>query len=228
MKIFGSEIGSKKLAFILIFSALSLLFYQFNFSEIVGSESKAYFTLFQFIGPIGGGIISPLGGAFSVLLVEVTNFFLTGKALDPLTAVRFFPMLFAALYFGSKGKDSALVAIVCMALFWLHPIGNVAWFYALYWLIPLGAAFYKRNLFARSLGATFTAHSVGSVAFLYAFNLPAEVWVALIPIVAIERLAFAAGISVSYYAVNTVLGAFSSKVDFSFLNIEKKYALVKA
>jgi len=46
--------------------------------------------------------------------------------------------------------------------------------------------------------------------------------------VAIERLAFAAGISVSYYAVNTVLGAFSSKVDFSFLNIEKKYALVRA
>ena len=228
MKIFGSEIGSKKLAFILIFSALSLLFYQFNFSEIVGSEPKAYFTLFQFIGPIGGGIISPLGGALSVLLVEVTNFFLTGKALDLLTVVRFFPMLFAALYFGTKGKDSALVAIACMALFWLHPIGNVVWFYALYWLIPLGAAFYKQNLFARSLGATFTAHSVGSVAFLYAFNLPAEVWVALIPIVAIERLAFAAGISVSYYAVNTVLGAFSSKVDFSFLNIEKKYALVRA
>jgi len=228
MKLFGLEIGSKKFAFILLFSALSLLFYQFNFSEIVGSEPKAYFTLFQFIGPIGGGIIGPLGGALSVLLVEVTNFFLTGKVLDPITVVRFFPMLFAALYFGSKRKDSAFIALACLALFWLHPIGNTVWFYALYWVIPLAAAFYKHNLFARSLGATFTAHSVGSVAFLYAFNLPAEVWIGLIPIVAIERFAFATGISVCYYAVNTVLGAFSSKVDFSFLNIEKKYALWRA
>ena len=225
MKLFGLEIGSKKLAFILLFSALSLLFYQFNFSEIVGAESKAYFTLFQFIGPIGGGIISPLGGALSVLVVEITNFFFTGKALDPIIIVRFLPMVFAALYFGSKRKASGFVALACMLLFWLHPIGNQAWFYALYWLIPLGATFYRHNLFARSLGATFTAHSIGSVAFLYAFNLPAEIWIGLIPIVAFERLMFAAGISVSYYAVNTVLNAFSSKVDFSFLNIEKKYAL---
>ena len=113
-----------------------------------------------------------------------------------------------------------------MLLFWMHPIGRQAGFYPLYWLIPVAAAFYKQNIFARSLGATFTAHAVGSVAFLYAFNLPFEVWAALIPVVAVERLAFASGITVSYYAMNTVLEIASTKVDLSCLHIEKKYALV--
>ncbi|MBU0532952.1 hypothetical protein KKB44_05665 [Candidatus Micrarchaeota archaeon] len=228
MKILGLELDSRKIAFLLIFSVLSFAFYQFNFSEIVGSESKASFTFFQFIGPIGGGILGGVAGAISVLLVEVVNFFLTGKALDLMTVIRFFPMAFAAIYFASTRKTPAFVALICIALFWLHPIGQEAWFYPLYWVIPFAATFYRQNLFVRSLGTTFTAHAVGSVAFLYAFNLPAEVWIALIPIVAMERLAFAAGISVMHYAVTTMLSAFSSRIDFSFLNIETKYALWRA
>ena len=50
----------------------------------------------------------------------------------------------------------------------------------------------------------------------------------MIPVVAVERFAFASGISISYVAMNTVLSAFSSKIDLSFLNIEQRYSLVKA
>lgn len=227
MKILNKKIDIRIIAFFLIFSAISLGLYQINFSQIIGAEGHQ-FTLFQFIGPIAGGVISPIGGALSVLFVELTNSILTGKSPELLTLVRFLPMMFAAIYFGSKNKASALVAAACMVLFWLHPIGSQVWFYALYWLIPLGASFYKQNIFVRSLGTTFTAHAVGSTAFLYTLSLPAEVWVMLIPIVAVERLIFASGITVSYYAVNTALSAFSSKIDFSFLNIEKKYALFRA
>ncbi len=227
MKLFGYELDERKLAFLGIFTVFALALYQFKFSTILGVPSQS-FTLFQFIGPIGAGIFSPLFGALSILLVEVLNFFISGKALEPLAVVRFFPMVFAAVYFGSRNKGTALVAIACMLLFWMHPIGQQAWFYPLYWLIPVAAAFYKQNIFVRSLGATFTAHAVGSVAFLYAFNLPFEVWAALIPIVAVERLAFASGITVSYYAMNTVLEIASTKVDLSCLRIEKKYALVRA
>lgn len=226
MKIRDIEIDNRKIAFLLIFSAMGLLMYQLNFSEIIGAEGQQ-FTLFQFIGPIGAGILGPVGGALSVLAVEATNFIFTGKEFELLNLVRLLPMAFAAIYFGTKNKSSALVAAACMALFWMHPEGSAAWIYALYWIIPIGAAFYKKNLFVRSLGTTFTAHAVGSTVFLYALNLPAEVWMALIPIVAVERLLFASGISVSYYAVNSLLEAFSSKIDLGFLNIEKKYSLLK-
>lgn len=229
MKLFGFEIEKRTIMFLLIFSVLGLFLYQIKFSEILGVQSQN-FTLFQFIGPIGAGIAGSAFGAVSVLIVESMNFIITGKAPELITFARFLPMVFAAIYFGQKGKSSALIAAACMAAFWFHPIGAQAWFYPLYWLIPIGASFFKQNIFARSLGATFTAHAVGSVIFLYAFAIPAPVWASLIPIVAIERLTFAGGITISFYAVTTLLDALSSKarIDLGFLNIEKKYSLIAA
>ena len=223
------EFDSRKLAFLFIFAFLSLLLYQYNFSKIVGADNT-YFTGFQFIGPIGAGILSPGLGALSAVGAEIGNFVLSGKPLDIVSIALFFPMGVGAIYFGTKNKTSALVAAACMVLFWLNPIGQQAWYYALYWLIPIAASFYKKNLFVRSLGSTFTAHAVGSIIFLYAFPMPAVAWIALIPVVAMERLMFAAGISVSFVAMNTMLSAFSSKtrIDLSFLNIEERYSLVKA
>ncbi|NYZ73726.1 hypothetical protein H0O00_01150 [Candidatus Micrarchaeota archaeon] len=228
MKIFGLELTSRSVAFLLIFSLIGLLLYQVNYSAIIGVKFDAKFTLFQFIGPMAAGILGPAMGVLSVLIVSLSNFLLTGKALELPVIVSFFTMAAAAIYFGSKNKATALVAAVCMLLFWLNPIGQEAWIYALYWLIPIGATFYKQNIIARSLGATFTAHAIGSVVYLYAFSIPAASWFSLLPVVAIERLSFAAGIAVSYYVANTVLQALSTKVDLSFINIEKKYALVKA
>jgi hypothetical protein len=231
MKLFNLEIASKKIAFVLIFSALGLLLHQFNFSEIagvVGLESQPYFTYFQFMGPIAGGIMGPLAGILSVFVVAVLNFFLTGQLLSLPVVVSFFTMSAAVLYFSNKVKWDVFIPTFCMLLFWMHPIGADAWYYALFWLIPILAVFLKSNILIRSLGATFTAHSIGSVAYLYAFNIPAIEWAALMFVTPIERLFFAAGITVFYYAVNTALSAFSSKVDFSFLNIEKKYALWRA
>jgi len=230
MGIFGLELNSRKIAFILIFAALALVLHQFNFSEIVGAVLKPqpYFTYIQFIGPIAGGILGAAGGVFAVLLVAASSFLLTGQALSLPVVVSAVTLSFAAIYFGTKRKEAAIVPLLCMAAFWLHPEGIQAWYYALFWLIPLAASFYKQNIFARSLGATFSAHSIGSVAYLYAFNIPAIEWAGLMLVTPVERLLFAGGITVFYYAVNTMLTAFSSRVDFSFLNIEKKYALWRA
>jgi len=228
MKIFGLDLSTRSVAFLLIFSLIGLLLYQVNYSAIIGVKFDAKFTLFQFIGPMAAGIFGPALGVVSVLLVSLSNFILTGKALELPIIVSFFTMAFAAIYFGSKNKATALVAAICMLLFWLNPIGQQAWVYALYWLIPIGATFYKQNIIARSLGATFTAHAVGSVAYLYAFSIPAASWIGLLPVVAMERFAFAAGIAVSYCVANTLLQALSTQTDLSFINIEKKYALVKA
>ena len=63
----------------------------------------------------------------------------------------------------------------------------------------------------RSLGATFTAHSVGGAAWIWAFNLPATVWQGLIPIVIQERLLFALGIAASYLVMKYVLSFLIAK-----------------
>ncbi len=229
MKIF--EMDSRKVAFLLIFAAAGLLLQHFNFSEIVGTiglEAQPYFTYFQFLGPIAGGILGPVGGVLSVVLVAAANFVLTGQVFSLPVVVSVVTMSFAAIYFATRKKSAAVIPLLCMPLFWLHPEGFQTWYYALFWLIPLAASFYKQNLFARSLGSTFTAHAIGSVAYLYAFNIPAAAWAGLIFVVPVERLVFALGIAASYYAVTTILTAFSAKIDLSFLELEEKYALIKA
>jgi hypothetical protein len=214
----------KRLIFLAAFTAIALIAYQINFSAIVGADAK-HFTFFQFLGPIGAQIFSPIFGVAAVLVVELSNFFVKGAALDWLTIVRFFPMVFAAIYFGTKSKKIALIPVMCIGLFWMHPIGGQAWFYPLFWLIPLVGVFWmKKNLFMRSLGTTFTAHAVGSTAFLYAFNLPVETWAALIPIVFLERVMFALGISFSFIVANTLV----HKANIKVLNPDPRYVLSRA
>ncbi len=101
------------------------------------------------------------------------------------------------------------IPLAAIAAFALHPaiFGTIAMAYALWWTIPIAASILPKNLFLRSLGATFNQHAVGSVLYLYfvpGMGNPA-IWLALIPVVAIERLVFASGISVSYVCVNKAM-----------------------
>ena len=112
-----------------------------------------------------------------------------------------------------------------MLIFWSHPEGRAAWYYALFWLIPIAAYFKKDNLFIRSLGATFSAHAVGGALWVWAFGLPASVWISLIPVVAAERLLFAAGISLSFIAMTNAIAFLEAKniLAKKFVTLEKKY-----
>lgn len=192
----------KTIIFIVLFSVIGIIASKIPFTNIIGSNTA--FSLFDFIGPISGMFLG-MWGALSVLLVKLADFFISGSALDTSTIIRFFPMMAAAIYMASKSKQIAVIPLVAMILFWMHPEGRQVWYYALYWLIPIAAVFMKKRLIFNALGATFTAHAVGSVAFLYAFNLPAEVWTALIPVVWMERGLMASGIWVSYTAFNTAI-----------------------
>ena len=98
-----------------------------------------------------------------------------------------------------------------MVSFWAHPVGRIVWFYPLMWLIPIAAYFKRDWLYLRALGATFTAHAVGGAAWIWAFNLPASVWQSLIPVVAMERLLFAGGISAAYLVFAKVLKFLTAK-----------------
>ena len=145
-------------------------------------------------------------------------------------------MLFAAYYFGTKKKSiSIVVPLIAIAIFMLHPIGRQVWFFSLYWTIPIIVKVlpkkYSNNVLLKSLGATFTAHSVGGAAWIWTVPMAAGQWVALIPVVAYERLLFAAGIAGSYVVINTVLDKITEKFKLNIpekvLHINKQHILSK-
>jgi hypothetical protein len=194
---------SRKILFLVIFTVLGLISFQIILSPIVGSGQS--FTLFEFLGPIGGMFLGPIFGVISALFVRGLNVIIFHQTLDALTIIRFLPAMLAAAYFGLKTKKTVIIFPVCIALFLLNPIGRQAWAYSLIWLIPFFATLGKKRLILNSLGATFTAHAVGSVIFLYTFGLTPAVWVSLIPVVFIERGVFTIGIWGSCLAFNFVL-----------------------
>ena len=194
---------NRKILFLAIFTILGLIAFQVSISRIIGSAQN--FTLFELLGPIGGMFLGPILGAISVFFVRALNILFFHQQLDLLTVIRFLPMMLAAAYFGIKSKKTAVIFPICIALFLLNPIGRQAWMYSAIWLIPFVATFFKKRLILNSLGATFTAHAIGSVIFLYSFGLTPAIWIGLIPVVFIERGIFTLGIWVSYLSLNTVL-----------------------
>ena len=193
---------------VLLFCGLALVFQNVTLSHI--SKDSKPFTMFEFTAPTAVALFSPILGIGVILLSEfVQKFLLNQFDYSLFSVVRLFTLVAAAYYFGTVLKDKKfglIVPVAGMILFWMHPVGAQAWMYALLWIIPIAATFLSNNLFMRSLGATFQAHVIGSVAYLYlASSFGPEYWIALIPLVMIERLTYAAGISLTFVAFNSAL-----------------------
>jgi len=210
------KFDKKKILFFLLFVILGIIAFQIPFTHIIGS--KQTFTAFDFISPITGGFLGSWLGAAAVGVVEIINFFIKGMQFSTATFIRFWPAIAAAVYFGIKSKYINLIPIVCIILFLANPIGRTVWYYPItFWFIPVLCFFGKQRLSLNALGATFTAHAVGSTAFLYAFGLPASVWQSLMTIVPVERLTFAVGIVVSYLVINNILNYLVKRFDMKLL-----------
>jgi hypothetical protein len=182
-------------------------------SQLIGADVS--FTLFDFFAPVAGAFLGGLTGIFSVLLVSIVNF-VANDSYTVASLIRVYPTLFAVYYFSlpahkKSGKLMIVVPLLAILTFWAHPIGRQVWYYPLMWLIPVAAYFKRDWLFLRSLGATFTAHAVGGAAWIWALNLPATVWVGLIPVVLVERFLFAGGISASYLIFGKLLKTLTAK-----------------
>lgn len=216
---------NKKVIPALLFIALGFLAMQVPFSQIVGAEGLK-FSLFDFYGPIAGAFMGSIWGLVVVFFMQLFNWVMHGFAMDIGTAIRFSTMFVAVLYFAKQNKWILLVPVVSMITFWAHPEGRVAWVYALYWMIPLVAyVFYRKFLIARALGATFAAHSIGSALYIWAFNLPAEVWLGLLPITWKERGLMAIGICLTYMLFNYAFSLAKSRVKWlQGINIGPKYS----
>lgn len=228
-------ISKKRLIFVALFVVFAFFAQKINFSPLIGAE-KQYLTLFQFSGPIAGAFLGSVFGIIAVLAAELINFFVVGKEATWINIMRLAPMLFAVCYFGSTKKKknlNVIVPLIAIVLFVLHPVGRQAWFYSLFWTIPIIARLlpskYSMSVPLRSLGATFTAHSVGSALWVWTVPMTAGQWIALIPITAFERLLFAAGIGISYVTFNAlldkILDLFKIKVPSDVLRIDKRFTI---
>ena len=204
----GLKQDFSKAVFLVVFVVAGLIASRINFSQLLGTPNQ-FFTLFQFFAPIAGGFLGSAIGAGVVLAPQLVDFAFLGKEASLLNVLRVLPLVFAAWYFGSNSKQKWEVAVplLAIALFIAHPVGGQAWFFAaMFWSIPvLAKIFFADNLLAKSLGATFTAHAVGGIVWLYALPTTPQFWAGLIPVVIYERALFAAGIAVSYIALNAVL-----------------------
>lgn len=204
----------KKLFFLVLFSLLGIACLQIPFNKLAGSNVS--FTLFDFFAPIAGAFLGPIYGIVSVFSVMVTNNLIKETPWTQGAIIRLFPTLFAVYYFAVITKKTTrpwilAVPIIAILTFLAHPNGRQVPYYTLFWLIPLIAYRFRNNLYMRSLGATFTAHSVGGAAWIWTFNLPSSVWNSLIPVVISERLLFAAGIAVSYLVIKYTLDYLAQK-----------------
>ncbi|HBV32966.1 TPA: hypothetical protein DIC39_02145 [Patescibacteria group bacterium] len=228
MKYIQPLITKKNLLFIAIFAILGFIALQIPVAQLEGSKVK--FTVYDAFAPVAGSFIGGIPSVMAVFLMQFFNFLAHGAHIeDAGTIIRFFPMLFAVLYFARKGKFNLVIPVVAIAAFITHPIGREVWYFSLFWTIPIATYFFRdRFLVARALGATFTAHAVGGALWIWTFSLPAPIWNSLIPIVVAERLLFAFGIAGSFVLVNNLLGFLAKKrvLNLGFY-IDPKY-LIKA
>lgn len=103
------------------------------------------------------------------------------------------------------------VPLACFVSFILHPTVGQGWVYALFWIIPMALFFLqqanlvRKNAFVTALRSTFIAHAIGSVIWCYMVPMGAQRWLALIPVVAVERLFFASAMTSVYRIWNWLM-----------------------
>ncbi|MEK7619205.1 MAG: hypothetical protein AAB416_03135 [Patescibacteria group bacterium] len=210
-----------------LFTALGLGALQIPIAKLAGA--KSFFTLFDLFAPTAGAFFGGIPGAFSVGIMQLAHMLIHGTLNDTASLIRLFPMMAAAVYFAKKNSLGIIVPLLAILVFTMHPIGRSVWYFSLFWTIPIICFFLRdRWLFARALGATFTAHAVGGALWIHAFSLPATVWISLIPVVIIERTVFAVGISLTYCVVMNCAALFTRTKSWrTALTLEPRYLLRK-
>ncbi len=176
-----------------------LTFFKMHF--IIGSWT-AFFSASHSFTPLVGYHGGTKASLIYFSLRTLSKVGVSGK-VSSLLVVYHLPTLLGSLYSSWTRPSqtnlllrvlSSLISGVCIVLFGLHPVGYQALFYTSLWIFPLVMAFVKtEHFFLHALASTLTVHAVGSVLWLYTHTLTPEIWLALIPIAAIERVLFALG-----------------------------------
>jgi hypothetical protein len=189
-----------------IFFFLSYLARLGTFSMIIGSHS-AFFSYVSCITPLSGTFLS--SNSMGIFWIGLLAMRIAIYGLNPfIVMVHWLPGLCAARYWREKHWIYVVVLpLLCMLLFAVHPVGQQAIVYSFFWIIPIFLYYVLPNsLFAHCLSSTFIAHGVGSVIWLYGKPaMIASTWIALIPVVCVERLGMAVGMMLTYTCITFVM-----------------------
>lgn len=181
------------------FVAAAKIAQAFKVSFILGSYTM-FFSMSNCITPLAGAFAGLSGASFALILKMIYAVLVSGGMVSAMRLVDGIPGLFAGYYWASNGLFIRVgVPLACMTAFIAHPVGSQAWGYTLFWWLPIMFyIFSMNNLFAQALGSTLTAHAVGSALWIYLNPMSPDMWLALIPIVVVERLFFASGMVALY------------------------------
>ena len=195
----------KKLFILSVLFVLSSLGFRLSF---VWGTQKYFFSLLVILLPLVGVLFKTKRS------VGLVGFYFGIKALFGLFPFTLgLPSLCAAANWSAHTSQSkfaglkkfllgVVLPLICMAIFIAHPVGRQAWAYSFYWLIPVSLYFFpNKSVFTISLSSSFIAHAVGSIFWLFLMPISSERWLALIPIVAVERLLFAVAGFVGYLVI---------------------------
>lgn len=163
--------------------------------------------------PVMLALLGAFGGAMGSYVLGIRSLLLLGSTLCGLSVHPFFglPTVCASLYWSTDHRWLQIaMPACCMLLFVLHPVGYCAAPYTLFWLIPIIVACTPCSSLLVAFGSTFTAHAIGSVMHLYLLNsLSAHAWLALMPLVVLERSILALSMWVAYVCLQRL---FSSRI----------------
>lgn len=175
------------------------LMHKLPLQKILGAKFGA-FGLDAALAPLVGFY----AGAQTSCIIYILRTAISALYANPLSAACFhLPTAAASLYLSAESRLlKLLLPLGCMIAFLIHPVGNASWVYSLYWIPPciIGASA-THSIFLRALGATLTAHGVGSTLWLYTHATEPLFWHTLIGIVWLERLTFALCMTAGYYGI---------------------------
>ena len=176
-------------------------------SFLIGSQ-MIWFSAANSVLPLAGAFGGVMGSVL-VFLVRQLLHLIFFKTVSLSFLAFCVPGLCASLYLATHHYViRLLLPIACMGLFMVHSVGAQAFIYSLYWLIPVVLFFVpQRAFFLQALGSTFVAHAVGSVIWLYTVPMTAHMWIALMPIVLLERVLFALGMVIAQRMLSFIFGA---------------------
>lgn len=168
---------------------IAMIFSCIPFNMIIGSKA-AWFSC--------SSMVIPALSYHTSLLYVILSIFTKGLLSFNLCifyVIHRLPQIAAALALQKRNwKLYLLLPSIAMIFFCIHPVGKQVFYYSWYWFIPMILYFFVQdNLYIRALSASFIAHAVGSVIWLYGGNIPVEAWTLLMPIVPIERVIVAIG-----------------------------------
>lgn len=184
--------------------SLSIIAKAFSWVKVsfaLGSAS-IFFSLRNSIVPLIAAFGGNVGASATFAGMAIISFFTKGTMPLSYVAYSGIPTLCAGFYWNLSSRAvKTVIPLLLMIAFWAHPMGAQAWPYTLFWLIPAGIAVTRTtSIFATALAATFIAHAVGSVLWLYSTAMEPAYWYALLPIVPLERFIFAATTTACYHA----------------------------